>query len=213
MKLFLSSYHVGNCANRLRELVGSNRKALIIPNAGDLWDAYRQNNFPQILADLKKLGTDAEELDLRSYFGNADRLKNVVSRAGLLWVTGGNTFVLRRAMKESGLDLLLPEILRNSDCVYGGFSAGACVTSPSLKGIHLADEPEAVPEDYPTKEVIWNGLGLVDFYIVPHYRSKHSESAMMESVVASYQGGNLPFYTLSDGEALVVDGKKVLKCG
>lgn len=49
------------------------------------------------------------------------------------------------------------------------------------------------------------------YYIVPHYRSDHPESAMMENVVSYYEEKKLPFYALKDGEALVVNGTKIEK--
>ena len=41
--------------------------------------------------------------------------------------------------------------------VYGGYSAGACVLTPTLKGIHLADEPDLTPAGYESMPVIWEG--------------------------------------------------------
>jgi dipeptidase E len=137
-----------------------------------------------------------------------EALREVLSGVGLVWVTGGNTFTLRRAMKETGFDKILPDLLQKKDFVYGGFSAGVCVLSPSLKGIDLCDHPERVPAGY-SPEVIWEGLGLIDFYIVPHYRSNHPESEMMEDVVKYYDERNLKHYDLHDGQAIVVNGHSV----
>lgn len=211
MKLYLSSYHIGNHPDCLKAMVGSNRKAAVITNAGDCWDTYRTRNLPKFIRDLADADIQAEELDLRNYFGQTENLKTALSQVGLIWVTGGNTFVLRRAMKESGLDTILPGLLRSGDIVYGGFSAGACVVSPSLKGIHLGDEPEVVPPGYPNTGVVWEGLGIIDFYIVPHFRSNHSESAIMENVISYYDEHKMPFYTLADGEALRVENGSIEK--
>ena len=76
--------------------------------------------------------------------------------------------------------------------------------SPSLRGIHLADEPEVRPAGYPAEE-IWEGLNLIPFYVTPHYRSGHVESAAIERTVAYYIEQKLPFVALRDGEALVAD--------
>ena len=94
-------------------------------------------------------------------------------------------------------------LTRLESFLYGGYSAGICVLArPSLKGIHLADEPEAhsIGYEHPT---IWEGLSVIDYYIVPHYRCDHPESAAMESVVAHYRAQNLPFRTVADGEVII----------
>jgi dipeptidase E len=206
MRLYLSSYQIGDRPERLEALLGPNKSAAIIQNAADAFgDESREDYLAGYAGDLAEMGISAEELDLRRHFGKQERLKTELCKYGLVWAVGGNTFVLRRAMHLSGMDLLLPDLLRNTDLVYGGFSAGACVLAPSLRGIHLVDQPGEIPSDYPTSGIIWNGLGLIDFHIVPHYRSPHPESAAMERVVAYYERHGMSYRTLRDGEAIVVD--------
>lgn len=213
MKLYLSSYHFGNRPERLAELVGPNKTAAIIMNASDAYgNAQRPKYLAGFSSELAKLGIAGEELDLRDYFGRPAELAKLLAGFGLLWVSGGNTFILRRAMRESGLDVLLPKFLRDTDLVYGGFSAGACVLSPSLRGIHLADDPEKVPDGY-SSTPIWEGVSVVDFYVVPHYRSEHPESAAMENVVDYLVQEKKRYFLLHDGEALVVEGEKIEKVG
>jgi dipeptidase E len=210
MKFFLSSFNIGNQPDKLREILGSNLTALVITNAGDGWDSYRSQQLPRFIQDLAAIGIRAKELDLRKYFGKTKKLQEKLSDVGLIWVTGGNTFILRRAMFESGLDKILPDLLRSNKIVYGGFSAGICVLSPSLQGVHLADEPKDIPEGY-NKEIIWDGLGLIDFYIVPHFQSGHDESLLADKVVEYYENRKLPYQTLVDGEALLIEDDKVAK--
>jgi dipeptidase E len=60
-------------------------------------------------------------------------------------------------------------------------------------------------------DVRWDGLGILDYAIVPHYRSPdHPETERVERVVAHYRGVGIPYRTLSDGQALVVDGDRTL---
>jgi dipeptidase E len=209
MKLYLSSYQLGSEPDRLVKLLGPNKTAALIRNAADGYgDGLRPEYLKKHTDALAEIGISASDLDLIHYFGQPSRLRDVLSKVGLIWVTGGNTFTLRRAMKESSLDRMLPEILQDGRLVYGGFSAGACVLSPSLKGIHLGDEPENVPAGY-QPEIIWEGIGLIDFYIVPHYRSAHPESEMMEKVAEYYAERELRNYKLHDGEAIVIDGPDI----
>jgi dipeptidase E len=205
MKLYLSSYQVGNQPDRLASLIGHNKKAAIIMNATDIYgDEKRPQYFKRYAEELSELGLSSTELDLRKFFGKTELLRKELRHFGLIWVVGGNTFTLRRAMHLSGMDQVLPELLRESNLVYGGFSAGGCVLSPTLRGTHLADEPEQVPPGY-SPEIIWEGLGLIDFCIAPHYRSNHPESAAIENVIEYYEQNKLPYYALRDGEAIVVN--------
>ena len=111
-----------------------------------------------------------------------------------VWVRGGNTFVLRQAMRLSGLDDVLTDLLA-SDFLYGGYSAGVCVLAPSLRGLGQVDDPTASP--YPGSEVIWEGLGLLDYLILPHYQSDHPESADVDKEVEYCKREGMPFKTLS----------------
>ena len=147
--------------------------------------------------DLRSLELRPEEVDLRRYFGAQNLLRDLIGQLDALWVVGGNTFILRRAMRQSGLDAILTR--QGEHFVYAGYSAGACVMTPTLRGIHLVDEPETVPAGYP-KEIIWESLGFVPFSIVPHYKSDHPEAALCEEVIAFFIAHRIPFIALRDGE-------------
>ena len=128
---------------------------------------------------------------------------------GGLWVIGGNAFLLRSAMAESGLDKILIEYKNRSDkteFLYAGFSAGACVLAPSLKGIELADEPEKVTEVY-GKEIVWEGIGLIDYSIAPHFDSDHPESEMINEAIKYFKHEGIPYKPLRDGEVIISETK------
>ncbi len=184
------------------ELVGTG-KAFVIPNAQDLSKdvGRRRNNIAREMDDLSELGITSEALDLREFFGHPQLLRSHMEGAAMLWVVGGNTFILRRAMALSGLDLILHSKREDPDFLYAGYSAGACVLCPSLEGIHLADQPQAQPDGY-SGDVLWTGLGLIDYYFVPHFRCNHFESDAMEAVATYYRQKNLPYRTLADGEVI-----------
>jgi dipeptidase E len=206
MQLYLSSYGFGNDPARMLCAAAANRRVGVIQNALDGYTdlPLRQESLERECAGLAALGLTPEELDLRDYFGAEDRLRERVDQLSYLWVVGGNTFVLRLAMAASGLDRILQSWRGDDRRVYGGYSAGVCVLAPSLWGIHLADEPEVRPAGYPA-EAIWEGLNLIPFYVAPHYRSDHVESAAIERTVAYYIDHKLPFVALRDGEALTLE--------
>lgn len=209
MKLYLSSYFLGNHPEELAKLVGSNKKVGIIMNASDIHgEAKRPDYLGKEVAKMSAIGLEAEELDLRDYFDDSSELSNRLLRYGLLWVMGGNSFVLRRAMRLSGFDRLIAELVNANHLAYGGFSAGAVVAAKTLRGIELVDDPNSVPEGYP-QNIIWEGLGFVEFSIAPHYRSEHPESNAIEEVVNYFEASHMPYKALRDGEALVVRDNNV----
>jgi dipeptidase E len=209
MKLYLSSYHLCKEPLRLSGLSAKNKKVAVIRNALDIYTDPKRldEGLKRELSDLSAIGLSPEPLDLRLYFGKSKELKRKIGEFGYIWATGGNSFVLRRAFSQSGFDSILQQKLQEDDFVYSGYSAGVCVITPTLKGIHLADEPDAMPAGYPS-EVIWTGLGFVPYCIAPHYRSDHFESALIEKAVEYFIEHKLPFIALHDGEALILDTKK-----
>jgi dipeptidase E len=206
MKLYLSSYKLGNTPQDLASLVGENKRIAIISNSRDFSTdtARRQASIQKESDDLSALGLQPEELDLRDYYSQPEKLEARLSEVGGVWVLGGNTFVLRKAYEKSGMD---EWVLRHRDdeFVYAGYSAGICVLAPSFKGLELVDDPE-VAKNLFNEDVVWEGLGLLDYLPVPHYKSDHPESAMIDNVVTYLQKESLPYRTLRDGDVIVVDG-------
>ena len=212
MKFYLSSYHLCDQPERLSALEAKNNRVAVVQNALDAYPdpERRQYGLRREFADLRAIGLVPEELDLRLFFGKAAELQQCIEGLGYLWVTGGNTFVLRRAFSLSGLDSILQEKLHEDDFVYSGYSAGICVLGPTLKGIHLADEPQEMPEGYPS-QIIWTGLGFIPYCIAPHYRSNHPESLLIEKSVEYFIEQKIPFVVLRDGEALILDSQSPLE--
>jgi dipeptidase E len=204
MKLYLSSYLLGDHPEQFAALVGGNKSVAIIMNAADIFgDAKRRAYLANEIEKMKALGLRAEELDLRRYFGRPDTLTKTLQNFDAVWVMGGNSFVLRRAMRQSGFDQIAVPMIKSGVLAYGGFSAGAVVATKNLKGIELVDDPNQLTEGYDAP-ILWEGLGLYDYSIAPHYKSDHPESAAIDKVVEYFEKENIPFKALHDGEAIVI---------
>lgn len=204
MKLYLSSYRVGNDTNELLKWKAEHgNKIFVIPNAIDVYaDGERkENGINDKCNDLKTLGFETQVLDLRKYFGKKDELAEHIKGTNAFYVIGGNVFVLRTAMKLSGFDEILLELSELDDYLYSGFSAGICVLAKDLHGIHLVDSIE--PDPYNYGRIIWDGIGLIDYMPVPHFDTpEHPESPMMHDVVKYMDENNLKYKTLRDGDVL-----------
>jgi dipeptidase E len=204
MKLYLSSYNLGDNPEQLIDLIGINKKIAVIGNASDLKSVEeRKGKIKEEFDHLIEISLSPEELDLRKYFGKQKELEKKLNEFKIVWVKGGNTFVLRRAMEQSGFDKLIKEKVNDSDFVYAGYSAGSCVITPTLKGLEIVDDPITVPAGY-NPEIIWEGLELVNYSIAPHYKSNHPESAMVNETVKYFIENKMPHKTLRDGEVIIV---------
>lgn len=204
MRLYLSSFGLGENPSALQELVGRDARVAVIFNARDAYRGARLRHAAQEFESLGALGFSCDELDLRGYFGDTEGLRERLAHYGLVFAVGGNTFVLARAMTESGFDRAIREQLDENRIVYGGYSAGACVVGPDLDGCHLIDEPDATGEGS-TAGVQPRALGWLPWRIVPHFRSEHEESPRADLAVAHLLEAGLPFQTLHDGQAFIVD--------
>lgn len=211
MRLYLSSYRVGNHADKLVELIGRKyARVAVSVNALDFSNDLERKNarLAQELSDMESLGFEAEKLDLRDYFAN-DSIMEHMKKYDAVWFSGGNTFILAKAFRQSGFDKVIEKMVKNGELVYSGYSAAFCVLYSSLRGIELVDDKDASAEGYKSDE-IWKGMGLIDFYPIVHFRSNHHESDDVEKEYNFILENDLPFKTFKDGDAyLVKDGTAV----
>lgn len=203
MKLYLSSYRLGNSSEKLVKLLSDNKRIAVIANAMDFVDnLQRKESTEQSIIEIRNIGLLPEEIDLRDYFGKQKELSRKLNNFGAVYIRGGNTFILRRAMLQSGFDNLIKEKNKDPSFVYAGYSAGICVLSLTLYGLELVDNPNIVPQEY-NKKIIWDGLDIIDYSIAPHYKSDHPESRMVDKEVKYFIENKMPFKTLRDGEVII----------
>lgn len=208
MKFYLSSYKLGNEGKKLSALAPKgNDKVAYIPNALDFTADLprRKASEEKEIAEIEQLGFVVERIDLRPFFHKEKELEEKLYGFGIIWVRGGNCFVLRQAMKLSGFDEIIKKFFNEKkDIVYAGYSAGVCVIGPTLKGLELGDDITQKPY-MALQYTIWEGLGLIDYCIVPHYDSNHPESTAMGEVAKYYQENNISYKTLKDGEVIIIE--------
>jgi len=211
VRLYLSSFRMGDHPEYLTDLVGDDRRrTVVIANAmDDAPDDIRRAGVERERAALGELGFDAAELDLRDYFGDEQRLRQELAGVALAWLRGGNVFLLRYALRRSGGDTVFRGLLASDVLVYAGYSAGPCVLSPSLRGLEAVDDADAVLRIYGA-EPVWEGLALLDRAFVPHCGSPgHPETTALGLVADKYRAAGVPHLTLQDGQALLISGANV----
>ncbi|MCP4404966.1 MAG: type 1 glutamine amidotransferase-like domain-containing protein [bacterium] len=207
MKFYLSSFHLGDQSAQLVRFMAHNKHIAYIPNACDYTnvDWERRDAAEKFdMESLEHIGLTVEYLDLQEYFGRTDDLRKTLHKFGGVFVRGGNTFILRQAMKLSGFDVIFEELLHHDSFVYAGYSAGICVLAPDFRALQIVDDPT----DKPYKEcqdTLWEGLGFLEYIILPHYISDHPESADIEKEVAFAEKHHIPFKTLRDGDVIIIE--------
>ena len=206
MKLYLSSFRLGDTPQKFSALFGENKKVAVIANAADSKNIdERRISVEKEFEWLREIGLEPEEFDLRNYFTDDSKLITDFKKFGGTWVRGGNSFILGRAMYQSGFDSVLDEYnTKEKNFVYGGYSAGVCVLAPDLIGIERVDDPNIVPDRY-MKKVIWEGIGIIDFHFAPHFRSNHPETQLVEETVNLWKAQGINFKALRDGEVIIIE--------
>ena len=207
MKFYLSSFKLGGKAKELIRLMPKNKKLGYIPNACDYTnvDLKKRNEVnEEDMTELRNLGLEVEFLDLKDYFGKENKLRKKINRLGGVFVRGGNTFILRQAMRLSGFDTIFKELVERNDFLYAGYSAGICVLAPDFKALQVVDDPSDKPYKQ-LKETIWEGLGYLDYIVLPHYKSNHPESANIDREIEYCKSHNIPFKPLKDGEVIIIE--------
>jgi dipeptidase E len=208
MKFLLTSGGVKNASMRdaLAGLLGkpiAESSALCIPTAlyampgggGAAWRMLSgQSNNPLAELGWKSLGL-LELTALPSL--KAEFWVPMVQEADALLFAGGDSFYLGGWMRKSGLADLIPQL--KPDLVWVGVSAGSMIAGPHM----IAPEPgESIPPIGSGE-----GLGLVDFAILPHLdHEKFPENSMAELEILAARMP-VPTYLIDDQTAVsVADG-------
>ncbi len=211
MKLYLSSYKLGDKTEELKRWIADhNNKICLIPNSLDVFpDGERKTNGIQSDAkELENLGFDVTVISLKDYFAKREELFKRLEEFKAFYVIGGNSFALRQAMYLSGFDEYLKSIKDKPDYLYAGYSAGICVLAKDMHGLEKCDAPTINPYGI---ETIWEGLGFFDYIFLPHYKSNHKETKLIDNSVEYCNKNNIKYRTLRDGDVIIVDTSKLVE--
>ena len=191
------SGYLDHMEKEIRELVGSGNKVVFVPYA---------------VHDLRAYAAKAEQrfremgLSLLSIH-DVSNMPRAVEEADAIFVGGGNTFRLLKALHDH--DLLAPIRRRVAAGVpYIGSSAGSIVACPTLKT--TKDMPVVQPPSF-------EALGLVPFQISPHYldpdpSSTHMGETQEERIMQFLEENEETVVGLREGSILrVQEGEVALK--
>ena len=207
MVLYLSSQKFGKDEFYLKEWINNhNNKILLIFNAMLVKGKEKiNNNIKEDVSLLEKIGFDVNIIDLKEYFDKYAELKQICQNYNAFCVMGGNVFVLRQAMKYSGFDVFLKEINADDDYLYIGYSAGSCVLSEQLDILKTVDEPI---DFYNKGEIIYDGIGLIRYTFIPHYKSNYHKAHLIDEIVNKCKNEKINYKAFKDGEVTIENTKR-----
>jgi dipeptidase E len=126
-------------------------------------------------------------------------IEDILRRAALVYVPGGNTFLLNHRLHISGVMPYLRKKIQ-SGLPFVGFSAGTILCGPNIL---TANDMNAVETSH------FDGLNLIPFNFFAHYDEDRYGQAMHDGWLGDYHFfHDNPVIMLSDGAYIKVDGKK-----
>jgi dipeptidase E len=126
-------------------------------------------------------------------------IEDIVRRAALVYVPGGNTFLLNHRLHSSGVMPYLRKKIQ-SGLPFVGFSAGMILCGPNIL---TANDMNTVETPH------FAGLNLVPFNFFAHYADDGYGQSVHNDWLADYHFfHDNPVLMLSDGAYVRVDGKK-----
>ena len=138
------------------------KKILFIPTATNIDEYKKYIHLTQ--KAFEDFGYEVENFDVSVF--SEEIVKEKLSEAKIVFISGGNTFYLLQELKRKNLITYLKERIENG-LLYIGESAGSVIAAPDIEYASVIDDKTVATEldDY-------TGLNLVDFYIVPHFEEE-----------------------------------------
>lgn len=147
---------------------------------------------------LEKEGYDFEEIDIEGK--NADELEKLLQDKDAVYVEGGNTFYLLRAVRESGFDRVIKKLIERG-VAYVGASAGSYITCPTIE-MSTWKKPGEEKDNFGVTDL--TAMNLVPFLLKAHYAPEMKEFLKEKIAKAKY-----PVKILSDDQAILVKDDEI----
>ncbi len=196
-KLFLSSSIDQTGADIARKIGRKNLKTAFITTASETHD---KNNLEWLKRDRKGLSDAGFDVFDYTITGKTpEQIEKGLGKCNVIHVNGGNTFYLLLQAQKSGFDKFIKKFVENGG-IYIGSSAGSIIASPDIS-ISRKDKHE----EFANKMKSFEGFGLVDFIVLPHWASeKFRDDYFNQRLKTSYVLGN-KIILLTDSQYVLVE--------
>lgn len=176
----------------IKQYLRENMKIGFIPTASEL-DEDRWY-MEEDREDLFKMGFEVIDIDISNE--SKEKILEKFNNVDVVFVAGGNSFYLLQQLKVKEVIQDLVEFANNK--IYIGSSAGSCILCPSIDYVQKLDNKSQAP-----LLDNCNAMNLVNFYVIPHYKSKDKYTKIANEIEKDYPGYN--FVKLSNEEAIIID--------
>ena len=145
---------------------------------------------------MDELGWNYEEIDIEGK--TKKELAELLNDKDIVYVEGGNTFYLLRAIRESGFGEVVKDLI-NKGIPYIGTSAGSYVACPTIEMATWKHQ-----DKYDRCGITdFTGMSLVPFLVTAHYAPEY-ELKIREGISKT----KYPTRILQDGQAVLVQDKE-----
>lgn len=145
---------------------------------------------------LLKLGFNVDEFSITGM--NASQLKEKMKDKNGIFVCGGNTFYLLDQVVKTRFDKILKKEI-NEGCLYIGSSAGSMIVGKGISLVSKIDDRSKAPD------LKSDGLGIVDYAILPHWGSLDFKDEYGRSFSDMYTE-NIKVVLLNNKQYLYIEG-------
>lgn len=195
MKLILSSCDFINDNSRkvINDNVDvANSKVLFIPNEKATKELINSDKY------YKRLYKDGFTENNIYIFDEENANQFINLDIDVIYVGGGNTFATLKKIKDCGFDKYIINYINNG-VIYIGGSCGAHIVTKNIEHLLDLDNNYCNLDDY-------NGLGLLDGIIIPHFNQVDYEpEKRMELYNKLITENKYKVYTLTNSESIIVN--------
>ena len=186
--------YLDHVENEIRSFLGPARSILFFPYAlfdRDGYAAKAKSRFAEMGYSMASAHTAKDP-------------KKAIEKADAIFIGGGNTFRLLKALQDLKFTELIPQKVRHGT-PYIGSSAGSNVAGPTIKT--TKDMPIVQPRSF-------DSLGLVPFQISPHFQdpdpnSTHMGETQEERILQFLEENKTPVVGMREGAWLLCENGAV----
>ena len=176
--------------------ISEGKKVIIIANAAPVGSGnyIARENVKENFLKVGASSCDIVDLDIDTV--------NKILDYDVIYMLGGNVGKLLELNQNTNIKEIIIKFLEKG--IYIGESAGSMILSKSVKYIY--DLKKGTKPKYSVIYDSYEGFGLIDIYILPHYQK---EDRMMDEKVKNYElENNIKLTKLNDGEIITYNYNK-----
>ena len=199
MKQMYLTSSVEFVAANIGERIGAKDKRLaFVSTAAEVLEG----DLPWLKRGRKALAKTGFEVEDYTFTGKmSEEIEKDLRDFDVIFLSGGNNFYLLQTIQESGCAPTLRKLVEGGK-TYIGESAGSIIVSRNIYATYIEGDVKAAPN---LKG--FEGLGLVDFLVFPHWGSKIFRDRYLGSRMEHAYTTNDRIILLTDRQYVMVQGE------